>query len=47
MEQWNDGMLEYWGTNCITQHSIIPLFHYSNGFDIPSFQYSNFFLCGL
>jgi len=43
MEYWNDGMLEYWETNCITHPSIIPLFHYSNGFAIPSFQHPNLF----
>ena len=25
-------MLEYWGTDCITHYSIIPLFHYSISF---------------
>ncbi|HEX7371985.1 MAG TPA: hypothetical protein VF372_04145, partial [Thermodesulfobacteriota bacterium] len=30
MENWNDGMLEYWETNCITNHSVIPLFHHSS-----------------
>jgi hypothetical protein len=29
LENWNDGMLEYWETNCITHPSIITLFHYS------------------
>jgi len=32
LENGNDGMLEYWGTDCITHHSIIPLFHYSISF---------------
>jgi len=41
MENWNDGMLEYWETNGITHHSIIPLFHDS----ISSFLFKLCALC--
>jgi len=30
LKNWIDGMLEYWETNCIIHHSIIPLFQHSN-----------------
>ena len=40
MEEWNDGLVEYWGVNIFWIDYFFSVFHYSN---IPIFLYSTFY----